>query len=262
MNKFPIGLKFEVEKLGSVRDGRFTQKPLTVFCGPNNTGKTWVMYSLYHLYQWLRSTRREIREEKENGNQSKPADPGLQGFNRKVSGTLADLFNAGPDSMKEAKFSLHPDTDWQALLASNQLPNIFLMPAERNGLHLFFRELSTRRTALLHHASREKIDIGELLRDVIRSRYAFPIAHYIDWLNDLAEKQKSKSPEFHPFAEQVKRQLAGGAYSVDARTGSIEFKPYQPRRDGKKNHRHGFAHDLQHRQKPVRSVVLSGASSA
>ena len=234
MNKFPIGLKFEVEKLGSVRDGRFTQKPLTVFCGPNNTGKTWVMYSLYHLHQWLRSTRQEFREEKENGDQSKPAALTLENFNKKVSGTLADLFNAAPGSMQEAKFSLHPDTDWQALLASNQLSDIFLMPAERNGLHLFFRELSTRRTALLHHASREKIDIGELLRDVIRSRYAIPIAHYIDWLNDLAERQKSKSAEFHPFAGQVKRQLAGGAYSVDARTGSIEFKPYQHRRDGKK----------------------------
>lgn len=46
------------------------------------------------------------------------------------------------------------------------------MPAERNGLHLFYRELSTRRTALLHHVSKTDINIEELLRDVMRSRYA------------------------------------------------------------------------------------------
>ena len=40
-------LKFQVENLGVIKAGEFTQKPLTIFCGPNNSGKTWVMYSLY-----------------------------------------------------------------------------------------------------------------------------------------------------------------------------------------------------------------------
>ena len=81
-------------------------------------------------------------------------------------------------------------------MLSKDRKKIFLMPAERNGLHLFFRELSTRRTALLHHASRDNIDIAELLRDVVRSRYAIPIASYIDWLNNLTEIRKTKGGGF------------------------------------------------------------------
>ena len=50
-------LKFTVEKLGSINSGEFQQKPLTIFCGPNNSGKTWAMYSLYHFYWALRMVR-------------------------------------------------------------------------------------------------------------------------------------------------------------------------------------------------------------
>ena len=42
-----------------------------------------------------------------------------------------------------------------------------------------------------------------------------------------------KSDGFHAHAQQLKKDLAGGAYRVDARTGSIEFKPYQVKRDGR-----------------------------
>ncbi len=104
-------------------------------------------------------------------------------------------------------------------------PDVFLMPAERNGLHLFFRELGTRRTALLHHASRENIDLSELLRDVIRSRYAMPIAHYIDWLNQLADIQRGSASDFHLFAEELKKKLAQGAYRVDGRTDDTPLNP-------------------------------------
>ena len=106
------------------------------------------------------------------------------------------------------------------------------MPAERSGIHLFYRELSVRRTALLHHASKKKINIPELLRDVIRSPYALPIADYIDWLNDMPERQKLKPGGFHDHAALLKKKLVGGAYRVDARSGAVQFKPYQLRRNG------------------------------
>lgn len=43
-------LRFEIRNLGIIRGGEFTQKPLTIFCGPNNSGKTWTMYSLYYFH--------------------------------------------------------------------------------------------------------------------------------------------------------------------------------------------------------------------
>lgn len=33
-------LKFQIENLGVIKAGEFIQKPLTIFCRPNNSGKT------------------------------------------------------------------------------------------------------------------------------------------------------------------------------------------------------------------------------
>ena len=231
MNDSLRSLSFEVENLGIIREGSFTQKPLTVFCGPNNSGKTWTMYSLYYFYSLL--SKVVSRPEKLRKGQDLE-EINLENFNAYMSATLPELFNTSSKELDSAKFRLETtDGKWQKIVdeAAN-LARVFLMPAERNGLHLFFRELSTRRTALLHHASREKINISELLRDVIHSRYALPIADYINWLNDLPEKQKLKQNGFHDHASLLKKKLVGGNYRVDASSGAVQFKPYQPKRDG------------------------------
>ena len=234
------GLQFRIKNLGRIHEGNFTQKPLTIFCGPNNSGKTWTMYSLYHCYRWLIALT--DRYEKEKDDETKASFIKLEKFNTRVSKTIADFFNTSTEQFINARFEVKNKADWQTLISTIQTdqPSVFLMPAERNGLHLFFRELSTRRTALLHHASKENIDVGALLRDVIRSRYATPIADYINWLNDMTENQRMASKDFHVFAEHLKKNLAEGAYIVNKSTGSIEFKPYQIRRDGQKTQKMGL----------------------
>lgn len=219
----PADLTFEVRNLGNVRQGNFSHKPLTVFCGPNNSGKTWTLYSLYHFYRQL-----NLKKNSRNAEDVETVHIDLNEFNREISGTLDEFFNASREQFTKARFHFIPkeDSDWQSTMDSFDDMDIFLIPAERNGLHLFFRELSTKRTALLHHASRENIDIIELLHDVIRSRYAIPIASYIDWLNELTDRVELKSEGFRPYADRLKRNIAGGAYKVDARTGRIAFKPY------------------------------------
>ena len=224
-------LTFKVRNLGDVRQGIFTHKPLTVFCGPNNSGKTWTMYSLYHFYRQL-----NMKKKSRSAEAVESIRIDLDEFNKETSLTLDNFFNASREQFKTARFHLIPDedTDWHSIVDSSEDIDIFLIPAERNGLHLFFRELSTKRTALLHHASRENIDIMELLRDVIRSRYAIPIASYIDWLNELTDRVGLKSEGFRLHADRLKRNIAGGAYKVDARTGRIAFKPYEYRSGGRK----------------------------
>ena len=229
-------LHFKINNLGSIREGELIQRPLTVFCGPNNSGKTWAMYALYHCYRRLDDLIDLIKKNREgvSGN-GKESPPDLIEFNDQFSKSIPGLFNAPPEKLAGARFEIGNHETWRQLVnGERHRRDIFLMPAERSGLHLFFRELSTRRTALLHHASKEDIDILELLRDVIHSRYAAPIADYINWLNNLADKQRSQAGSFHGFAEELKIQLADGAYKVDKSTGSIEFKPYQKKHDGKK----------------------------
>lgn len=229
MNDLLKALQFEVENLGIIRRGNFTQKPLTVFCGPNNSGKTWAIYSLYYFYILLSKAAKSERA----GKGKNPERISLENFNKYMSSSLPELFNTSLKKLDKATFRLEAtERCWQRIIGeAENLSRVFLMPAERNGLHMFFRELSTRRTTLPHHASREKIDISELLRDVIHSRYALPIADYINWLNELPEKQKLKTNGFHYHALLLKKNLAGGTYRV-ARSGTVQFKPYQPRRDG------------------------------
>lgn len=295
--------RFKIKNLGVIQSGSFEVKPLTLFCGPNNSGKTWIMYSLYHFYSFMRDRvsidmpKKVINAIQAQGTYEFSFIDWLKGndkeiigdCNRQVSKSLPELFNSSSAIFRAASFNLDIETNhWINTLqvsqeknkvyrskdrkktvrlskpaesevvdvlcqgASKDLlefgledfikdclfpdiynTNIFLMPAERNGLHLFFRELSSRRTALLHHASKENIDILELLHDVMHSRYAIPIAKYIDWLNDLSEIKRAGRGEFHTFAEKLKRDLAHGVYKFDARTSDITFKPYQKKRDGK-----------------------------
>ena len=206
------------------------------------------MYSLYHFHKrrnTLRAQDGDILDE--DGEKLS-----LSEFNERMSWSLPFLFNAEPGQLDNAEFNLEAGQEW--LECGRSVGDAFLMPAERNGLHLFFRELSSSRTALLHHASRPNIDILELLRDVMRSPYALPIADYIDWLNNMTENQRSKSAGFHPYADRVKSGLVHGAYRVDRVTGSVRIQalPGQARRteDGG----YGAAHDLQHRQEPLRPV--------
>ena len=219
-------LKFQVENLGVIQAGKFTQKPLTIFCGPNNSGKTWVMYSLYHCHGCMMALAHKKRKKK-------ALKQSLAAFNKQLSATLVNVFNTSPELLENTRFCLTgvDESHFQDRLNDSENTKFpFLMPAERNGLHLFYRELSTRRAALLHHASKENIDLNELLKDVIRSRYALPIAHYINWLNELTEIQRGAAGSFHQHALQLQKQLAKGAYKVERRSGVIRFKPRQIRR--------------------------------
>ena len=227
-------LKFQVENLGIIKTGEFTQKPLTIFCGPNNSGKTWVMYSLYHCHGSM-AVARERRKEKAEKQEEKTPKQSLAAFNKQLSATLVDVFNTSPELLANARFRLagFDESHFQDFLndpKNTEFP--FLMPAERNGLHLFYRELSTRHTTLLHHASKESIDLNELLKDVIRSRYALPIAHYIDWLNQLPEIQSGGAGPFHQHALYLQKQLTNGTYKVERRNGVIRFEQDQIRCGG------------------------------
>lgn len=296
---------FKIKNLGPIKRGSFEIKPITLFCGPNNSGKTWAMYSLYYylnlqheplppdsltvfrdiyasLFENSGDYTFSIKEWlKKNG------ETFIEQVNQIIHANLPKLFNPPSALFESSYFFVQPDLDGlvaeliekevnasvffgirctkkaghdciRLIAESDRLPyeifadwigcillglggdrDAFLMPAERNGLHLFCRELSNKRTALLHHASRKNINIRELLRDVMRSRYTMPIAHYIDWLNDLQSIQKRGTGDFHPYAKKIEK-LVSGSYTVDARTGGITFKPYEKKRDGKSTLRMGL----------------------
>ncbi len=167
---FTKDLVFQVKNLGAVRAGRFTQKPLTLFCGPNNSGKTWAMYSLYHWHRLLAGLAADHKAKK----------PGRVAFNRLVSAGLPAALNVDAQSLDGAQFNLVRGraSEFQRLLAEAKGRNVFLVPAERNGLQLMRRELDAQR----RHVIKEQAISYEPLSDDVHSRYAAPVADYLDWL--------------------------------------------------------------------------------
>lgn len=46
INAGKTSMKVTIQKLGNIQNAEFDLKPLTIFVGPNNTGKTWLAYAL------------------------------------------------------------------------------------------------------------------------------------------------------------------------------------------------------------------------
>ncbi|EFC88519.1 hypothetical protein NEIMUCOT_04898 [Neisseria mucosa ATCC 25996] len=60
-----------MKNLGSLEHADISLKPLTILCGKNNTGKTWLMYSIYGFLKndldKLNEINNIINNLKENG---------------------------------------------------------------------------------------------------------------------------------------------------------------------------------------------------
>ena len=99
----------------------------------------------------------------------------------------------------------------------------FLLPAERSGINLFFRELNSRRAALLRHVTSQTLDTNELLKDIIVSRYPQPIHDYIEFLNSQPEIKRQES-DFADLAAWLQKEVLRAKYKVD-RYGDISIAP-------------------------------------
>jgi len=102
--------------------------------------------------------------------------------------------------------------------------NIFLLPAERTGLNLFYRELNTQRNTLFDHLQKSSVEPMELFRDLIISKYPQPISDYIQFLNDTHNLTKLKS-SFASFSVELHKTILNGKYRVDK--NQILYMPYR-----------------------------------
>lgn len=312
-DKYLHNMHFTIKKLGCIAQGDVTIKPLTLMCGANNSGKTWVMYAIYgFLCQIL----------------TKPIDPSLLGLDAldkklhadgtaaldlrawlpeygttllnalhlEMKARLPDIFN-GPEALFENSafdwtgeqaqmldsaiaraMNIDIDLGTQGktffkinkpagesvvsmtlsdsalqesaeiliaglvdhLMAKEEHKNVFLLPAERNGLHLFFRELREQRNARAHPKYR-RANTLESLQAMAGSYYAEPVEHYIDYLNNLGKIEQLGVRALRKGANMLKHaslgkpdalsllagkinQVSGGKYAVDI-DGNISFTP-------------------------------------
>lgn len=93
----------------------------------------------------------------------------------------------------------------------------FLLPAERTGLNLFFKELNVKRNELLHNIStldeKKKVNLFKLLNQNI-VKYPLPISDYLNFLNEM-EIYNNMMCEYEGIANKIKETVIKGKYTVE-----------------------------------------------
>ena len=281
-------MKIKFEHLGIIESGEVEVKPLTVLCGPNNSGKTYLMYALYGLLDKdfnirFSFVKNLIYQAKNKGICHFSIKELLHNNINSIIASIEDnfikclptLFSTTEDTFSNTKVQLSnlnldktieniKNTEWDYFLnlankkmvyelikdknsdkatliildgntptrilektLSNTLSllllpelvrYVFLLPAERTGINLFFRELNFQRTTILHNTARGEINAMAI------SRYPEPLADYINFLNQINELKNNKS-YYHSFALELQKEVLKGSFRI-SKDMNIVFKPY------------------------------------
>lgn len=132
------------------------------------------------------------------------------------------LFKSGAKGAKESTASEFIANIIFDLIMFPYQGRAYLLPSERAGINLFYQELNSRRTALINNLQKSKIDPLELMREMMVSRYAKPVADYIDLLNHFPAVKKVPG-KFAKIADALDK-LVLGSFDV-AKDGAIYFRP-------------------------------------
>ena len=282
-------MKFEFDNLGPIEHGEVELGKLTVFCGRNNTGKTYVSYLIYGFYYYVKEmVDREI--ERSKGLYQICEDytevdlsvfcKSIPSISRKIEAGLVEnlpiVFRTDEKkfekckvkiSKKGANSSITVDCLKRSILdtvdcfefmeveertenvlrvyvtkdyrkAVEELYTIFLLritlieqiydldlcfasvymlPAERAGLNMFYKELNVNRNNLVFDMKKD-IRLGDLTKRI--SKYSLPISEYINLLNEMSEKKETTIGE--EFATTLEEKIVHGKFTIQ-NNGTIDF---------------------------------------
>ena len=273
-------MKIQFENLGCIEQGSVELNDLTIFCGKNNTGKTYAMYTLYGLLArklaFNFDCAKQIVEQLTRLNSVAKLDFSYIANNNKreiidkieqtIQQYLPILFGVDKDKFTNTTIRLdfdfltaenrglppkvnpifsnlqrrayfpetdYPDNFMQAIVSDliagiimSEFSEIsqhttFILPAERSGLNLFYKELFSVRNLLLQTAQNNNINPMELLKDVISSRYPAPIQDYLQFLSKIDRIREHKG-YYDEYAKIIQKDVLGGEYEVDE-FGSVFF---------------------------------------
>ncbi|VXD17012.1 conserved hypothetical protein [Planktothrix serta PCC 8927] len=295
-------MRFKLENLGCLKDVDIELGKLTIICGKNNTGKTYINYAIYgFLSTWDSIIDFNLDNEIESLFQegtvsidlSSLEDSFIQALNKSVnnySKSIYKMFSVDEDFLKNANFNVIPSEytpNYSQEISSNffsqkqkqflkiikpkdssifeislliedslgedkkeptpplvmirdvinrtlakafsgyYFPKPFIITSERTGVSLFYKELDISKNIMIEQLKKkskiEPFDFLNMLNDSL-SRYSKPIKDEIDFVRDLDNIQKNKSPlrETHPEILNIFKEILGGEYEVQDE-GSIWF---------------------------------------
>lgn len=280
-------MRFEFDNLGPIKHGEVELGKLTVFCGKNNTGKTYVNYLIYgfvrNLLERLDMDIRfdgihdsgdncieidvgvlyeQLHKEKENIENSfreelprifkinreffddfrlgvfikkNEQEIGIDEFYRRIwnqmqsfEGVTLKQKNESIievcDINKYTRVDLHKYMYIYIAFIINDILYgymgnlIFMLPAERSGLNMFYRELNINRNKILFNLNKQ-MDVNELETKV--ARYPLPISDYINLLNSI-DAEDEENGIFNEYAATLEDKIVCGKFSV-SQNGLIQF---------------------------------------
>ncbi|RKZ52570.1 MAG: hypothetical protein DRR16_24215 [Candidatus Parabeggiatoa sp. nov. 3] len=194
---------FELKNIGAIKNAKIELGQLTVVCGKNNTGKTYITYSiygfLYEKFELLTKAWADIHKLENISDEEK-----LKRFNKQLSTLysqqLCHIFNVNPDEFADSEFQIDRDninTDKsqksldsfiESCLEERSSP--FIASAERTGIQLFQKELDKHKNELIKKLTKTR-DFS-LLEESL-ARFALPIERNITFARDYDNVIKSNS---------------------------------------------------------------------
>jgi predicted ATP-dependent endonuclease of OLD family len=174
---------FELKNIGAIKQAKIELGELTVICGKNNTGKTYITYSIYgFLYNSLFMAVEELNE--------------------LYTKQLKDIFNVNAEEFSNAKFNI----DIDSIKHPDSLPSPFIISAERTGIQLFQKELDKNKNELIKTLTKTR-NLDLLEQNI--ARFALPIEENINFVRDSDNVIKSNSflkqeyPELMTYIEEM-----------------------------------------------------------
>ena len=293
-------MHFRFEKIGPIDAADLELGDLTVIAGRNNTGKTYIVYTLYgFLRTWLGYIEPDRRTRERNpqpeflhqlrdllldriGSRASMPRKDLEALRRRLlrhaawrfsKQGIAQAFSSPADAFAKSTLSVRsaPLTECESrrvplgkgremtveygpknvrlellaaeddshsppageliqLLAEIAIPDMpepFILSAERFGISLFYKELDftkNRLVEMLQQLGDEKsrhLDMPFLIVDRVASRYAMPVKDNIDYTRSIPDLRNRVKVESESLDNEIK-ELMQGYYT--ASDGDIRFR--------------------------------------
>lgn len=181
-------MKLSIQNLGVVETAKLEVGDLTIVCGNNNLGKTYVTYAFYGMLKYLRSafsiipiSQKIVEDLIGNGEIVIDLKPLLGEIPRlfkvasaNYSKNLAEVFAADKSHFENAKFSLEVAIPQQSLYKDISSESAF----RRNGLKLGFTFVSSEMEVRISHVGKVS-ETTDIPRDVLPIMISDAIRDYL-----------------------------------------------------------------------------------
>lgn len=192
-------MHISIKNLGIVKSAEIDMdRPLTILCGPNGTGKTYVSYILNAI-----SVLASSNDKCFNG----------------IKSNLDYIFGISQETA-QSKFK---DFDCNVeFYDCGKYGKTTMLTVERNSIYTFKTELSLSRNNLVDRLL--SLDNKEDMQSIVNKqsrRYPQAITEGLKVANDLENIQKSQGP-FYEIATKIEQQLLNGNVEISS-NGDVEF---------------------------------------